>query len=259
MSSGQSAPLFAVVGDVHGAMHAMIRLLCGWEKSRGRRLDFVLQVGDFEPHRDEIDLATMAAPAKYRKSGDFPMFSRGEAHFPWPLYFIGGNHEPYGFLQTLEAGGEAAPNCYFLGRAGLIEIAGLRVAGLSGIFQPQLFDVARPALDKFGTKSNKDWIGWNEGDIEKLLQMGRADVFLLHEWPLQPFNDRIRAPEESGAHWIELALASLQPRLICCGHAHFRWRGNLGAIPVECLAQVSGGRDAFSVLQPFDGSFREIA
>lgn len=88
---------FAVVGDVHGDHWAMIRLLNGWEKSRRKSLDFVLQVGDFEPHRSESDLATMAAPAKYRNLGDFPIFARGEAQFPWPLCFIGGNHEPSAF------------------------------------------------------------------------------------------------------------------------------------------------------------------
>ena len=176
-----STPRFAVVGDVHGDHWAMIRQLCGWGKARKKSLDFVLQVGDFEPHRDETDLVTMAAPAKYRDLGDFPAFARGDAQFPWPVYFIGGNHEPYGFLEILPDGGEVAPRCHYIGRAGLVEIGALRVAGLSGIFQPHLFNEKRPDVAQFGSKSNKDWIGWNEGDIEELLTLGRADIFLLHE------------------------------------------------------------------------------
>ncbi len=57
-----SDPRFAVVGDVHGQHWAMIRLFSTWGKSHKKSLDFVLQVGDFEPHRDENDLATMAVP-----------------------------------------------------------------------------------------------------------------------------------------------------------------------------------------------------
>src|SRR5436309_1716544 len=99
-------PLFAAVGDVHGHMHAMVRLLQGWEQKAGRRLSCVLQVGDFEPIRVKEDLESMAAPAKYRRAGDFPDFFAGRAAFPWPVYFIGGNHEPYGLLDLTPEGGE---------------------------------------------------------------------------------------------------------------------------------------------------------
>ena len=253
---------FAVVGDVHGDHWKMIGLLNGWEKSRRKSLDFVLQVGDFEPHRHEDDLATMAAPAKYRDLGDFPIFARGEADFSWPIYFIGGNHEPYGFLDALPDSSHVAANCVYIGRAGLIESHGLRVAGLSGIFAPHLFHETRPDVSQFGSKSNKDWIGWNEGDIEKLLNLGRCDIFLLHEWPI-PFGDHQRHfCDVAARRWIELALESLQPQLIFCGHLHHRLRSAIrvgGAdIPVHCLAQVSSGRDCFAVYERAGEDWHEV-
>ena len=253
---------FAVVGDVHGDHWAMIRLLQGWEKSRKRSLDFVLQVGDFEPHRSESDLATMAAPAKYRDLGDFPIFARGEAQFPWPIYFIGGNHEPYGFLETLPDGGQIAPNCTYIGRANAVEIGELKVAGLSGIFQPHLFNAMRLDVSQFGRKSNKDWIGWNESDIEKLLNLGRADIFLLHEWPIEFGDNQRHFTAVAARGWIELALESLQPSLIFCGHLHHRLRSaarlNGADVPVQCLAQVSSGRDCFAVFERENERWREI-
>ena len=253
---------FAVVGDVHGDHWAMIRLLAAWEKSHKQSLDFVLQVGDFEPHRHESDLATMAAPAKYRDLGDFPVFARGNAQFPWPIYFIGGNHEPYGFLDALPDGSHVAPECIYIGRANAVQIGELRVAGLSGIFQSQLFNQTRPDVSQFGPQSNKNWIGWNEGDIEKLLSLGRADIFLLHEWP-RPFGDNQRhCPDVAAWPWIELALQSLQPQLIFCGHLHSRLRSatrvNGANVPIECLAQVARGRDAFAVYQRENGKWREV-
>lgn len=253
---------FAVVGDVHGDHWAMIRLLSGWEKSRKKPFDFVLQVGDFEPHRDEADLATMAAPAKYRELGDFPAFARGDAEFPWPVYFIGGNHEPYGFLDALSDGSHVTPNCCYIGRANLIETNGLRVAGLSGIFQPQLFNEKRPDISQFGQRSNKDWIGWNEGDIEKLLGLGRADIFLLHEWPVEFGEEQRHFADVAAWQWIELALQSLQPKLVFCGHLHTRLgsvaRVGGAKIPVECLAQVARGRDGFAIYEWENDEWREV-
>ncbi|BCM93048.1 hypothetical protein IAD21_04935 [Abditibacteriota bacterium] len=255
--------VFAVVGDVHGAMWTMIRLLSGWEKSHKRRLDFVLQVGDFEPHRDEADLSTMAAPAKYRHLGDFPAFARGEAEFPWPIWFIGGNHEPYGWLSTMETGGQVAANCSFIGRANIISVADLRVAGLSGIFRPELFSASRPSVDEFDFRSNKEWIGWNEEDIEWLLSLGRADILLLHEWPCEFSDNQRHIPLPEAWEWIELLLKSLRPQIIFCGHLHSRWRSAAQvrgiSVAVECLSQVSSGPDAFAVYEVENGEVRALS
>ncbi|MEB3339404.1 hypothetical protein [Okeania sp.] len=60
---------FAVVGDVHGHIYKMINLLQKWENNSHQKLEFILQIGDFEPHRYETDLVTMDAPKKYRKLG----------------------------------------------------------------------------------------------------------------------------------------------------------------------------------------------
>jgi lariat debranching enzyme len=95
---------FAAIGDVHGDIYSMLGLLDSWEQKQQKSLSFVLQVGDFEPHRHEEDLLTMDAPTKYKQLGDFPDFYRGKVKFPYPLYFIGGNYEPYGFLDYFPQG-----------------------------------------------------------------------------------------------------------------------------------------------------------
>ena len=102
---------FAAVGDVHGHMHAMVALLRDWEEASGETLGFVLQVGDFEPHRHEDDLATMAAPSKYRQLGDFADYHSGRATMPWPVYFIGGNHEPTAFSTSTSTARKSLPTC----------------------------------------------------------------------------------------------------------------------------------------------------
>jgi lariat debranching enzyme len=49
--------------------------------------------------------------------------------------FIGGNHESSGFMSELPYGGWAAPNIYYMGYSSVVRFAGLRIAGLSGIYK----------------------------------------------------------------------------------------------------------------------------
>src|SRR4051812_8410833 len=105
MAAGELLSVFAVVGDVHGQVDALVVLLRRFEAAHATTLDFVLQVGDLEPHRDAADVATMSAPIRHKKAGDFPRYWKGEARLPWEVIFIGGNHEPYGWLEEFQDGG----------------------------------------------------------------------------------------------------------------------------------------------------------
>ena len=49
--------------------------------------------------------------------------------------FIGGNHEASNYLQELAYGGWVAPNIFYLGYAGVVNIGGVTIAGLSGIYK----------------------------------------------------------------------------------------------------------------------------
>lgn len=49
--------------------------------------------------------------------------------------FIGGNHEASNHLQELSYGGWAAPNIYYMGLANVINVGGIRIGGLSGIYK----------------------------------------------------------------------------------------------------------------------------
>lgn len=257
---------FAVVGDVHGHLKKTRRLLKDWEERSGQSLDFVLQVGDFEAHRSEDDLATMAAPAKYRQLGDFGAFYQGKESLPWPLYFIGGNHEPYGFLDR-EGPGELAENIHYLGRAGRIELFGLQVIGLSGIYIEEQFQEARPTCDKLDRISNKRFIGFLETELNELLDGGHADILLLHDWPtgivtdedlprLEPLMRKSRF-EQLGNPYARLLAELIEPQWVFCGHMHVPYQSKLlGAdldISVCCLANVESGPSCFKVFTIEDG------
>lgn len=76
----------------------------------------------------------MNVPSKYLTMASFHRYYSGEAVVPVLTLFIGGNHEASNHLQELYYGGWVAPNIYYLGAAGVVRVGGVRIAGLSGIF-----------------------------------------------------------------------------------------------------------------------------
>lgn len=226
---------FAAVGDVHGHMHAMVGQVRAAAEKLGVALDFVLQVGDFEPHRDEDDLATMCSPAKYRKLGEFADYHSGRARFPWPIHFIGGNHEPYGFLDRLKRG-QAAKDCFFLGRVGRSKIGGLRVVALSGIERGRCLD-GRPPIREIGSRRTKDYIGFTEAEVLQAANAGPADVLLLHDWPRGvvreadahqfSYGHRAGRIETIGNDSARFVVDELRPQWVLCGHMHRSYRSEV--------------------------------
>ena len=77
----------------------------------------------------------MACPDKYKSMCSFYKYYSGEAIAPVLTIFIGGNHEATNYLQELAYGGWVAPNIYYMGYAGVLEVNGVRIGGLSGIFK----------------------------------------------------------------------------------------------------------------------------
>eukprot|EP00668_Euglena_longa_P029824 GGOE01037198.1.p1 GENE.GGOE01037198.1~~GGOE01037198.1.p1 ORF type:complete len:559 (+),score=115.92 GGOE01037198.1:67-1743(+) len=124
----------AVEGCCHGELDAIYATLQEVERQTGIKVDVLLCCGDFEANRTTQDLSCMNVPSKYLHMGDFPKYYRGEAKAPCLTIFIGGNHEAVNHLWELYYGGWVAPNIYFLGFSGCVRVGGLRIAGLSGIY-----------------------------------------------------------------------------------------------------------------------------
>ena len=56
---------------------------------------------------------------------------------------VGGNHEASNHLWELYYGGWAAPRIFYLGHAGVVTFGGIRIGGLSGIFNANHYRKAR--------------------------------------------------------------------------------------------------------------------
>ena len=97
---------------------------------------------------------------------------------------VGGNHEASNHLWELAHGGWVAPNIYYLGVAGVVNFGGLRIGGLSGIFDGRDFRSPRVGGPPYSPGALRSAYHLREADIHRLTRLtGPMDVFLSHDWP----------------------------------------------------------------------------
>lgn len=58
---------------------------------------------------------------------------------PYLTIFVGGNHEASNVLDANYYGGWITENVFYIGRAGVINHRGLRIGGVSGIFNETVY------------------------------------------------------------------------------------------------------------------------
>ncbi|MDA3646716.1 metallophosphoesterase [Saccharopolyspora indica] len=230
-----------VVGDVHGEFELLAKWSEAVRASHGP-LDAILAVGDVEPNRDEADAAGVRSPAKYRKLGDFPFLVEGLLDLGAPLHFIGGNHEPWPALDAAGPG-RWTEGVHFLGRSGAAEVAGLRVAFLSGIYSAKITDVPKARRETV-----RDRVYYT---AEEVRSTGRArrpvDVLLTHDWPAGIAEAHRGHPV--GRPELRELCERVRPKWHFCGHMHHRHQARIGATDVVCLGHISDGPDALALIE----------
>ncbi|NEQ39639.1 MAG: metallophosphoesterase [Okeania sp. SIO3I5] len=193
----------------------------------------------------------------------FNFFLRERAIFPWPLWFIDGNHEPYGFLDGINTGTEITHNCYYLGRVGSVVLAGLKIVGVSGIYQEEKFLVQRSKISQINSYSNKDYIAFTEAEIIQALDYKSTDILLLHDWPANIINpvdaEQFEQQRRSrgyydmvGNEYARILVDELKPKLVVCGHLHKSYRNKISLTSgnftdICCLANVRSRADAIAI------------
>lgn len=126
----------------------------------------------------------MAVPQKYRELGDFHEYYSGARVAPYLTIFVGGNHEASNHLFELYYGGWAAPNIYYIGAANVLQLGGLRIAGLSGIWKG--YNYRKPHFERvpYNQDDVRSAYHVRELDMRKLMQVSsQVDVGLSHDWP----------------------------------------------------------------------------
>jgi hypothetical protein len=235
--------LIAGLGDVHGRWRealALVDAACAQAGVAATELRAILQVGDAELQRSQAEADLVPGPAKCRELGDFPEVVDGEIVFPAPLYFIAGNHDPLPALDAngglVGGGGVWGPNVTYLGRAGMVEIDGLKLAFLSGIHGERTFREAWEGKPRAAAGKRAGHYTPTELAVARGALAQGALVLVTHDWPtgLSGFS-RFGV---TGDVNVRTLIDKHQPLLSLHGHMHRPDSAILGETQVECLAIV---------------------
>uniref|UniRef100_A0A914ZVZ2 Lariat debranching enzyme C-terminal domain-containing protein n=2 Tax=Parascaris univalens TaxID=6257 RepID=A0A914ZVZ2_PARUN len=182
----------AVAGCSHGEIDKIYACLAEIERTNRFHFDLLISCGDYQAVRNYGDLAHMHVNRKYRNLQTFYRYYCGEMKAPILTIFIGGNHEASGFLQELPNGGWVAPRIFYMGHANVVQFAGLRIAGLSGIFNKHHYYTGhweRPPFHEYGGVVSAYHV--RSVDVFRLKQLRPKnssaekpiDIMVSHDWP----------------------------------------------------------------------------
>lgn len=201
-----------VCGDVRGNFEKLSLTVETQEKKVGN-FDAILCVGSLLPNSSDIN--------------NIMPYLKGDKRAPRDCYFIDTGEV---LLQAAPKGRILNSNLHFLGAYGVREVCGLRVAFLSGHYDPSIYDV--PDVDYVGGAFTKRVIK----DLQRLVRddPGKrgVDVLLTSGWPAgicQNIEDEAQRPPEveNNPSWelacapplAELCLA-IEPRYHIFGSAN---------------------------------------
>ena len=140
---------------------------------------------DFQSIRNSHDLTQISVPDKFKAFGDFIKYYTGEERAPFPTIFIGGNHEASNYLWELHHGGWVCPNIYYVGTCGVVNFAGLRIAGLSGIFKSHNYHQGFFESHPLRGGDIKSIYHVRQFSVFQMAQIQEhLDIFMSHDWPL---------------------------------------------------------------------------
>ena len=138
-----------------------------------------------------------------REMGTFYRYYSGELKAPILTLVIGGNHEASNYLQELPFGGWLAPNIYYLGYCGVVDISNDKgqviqtIGGLSGIYNQHLPNIfyekrcERPPYEEKIISGGKSvmsvksvcYVRKKDTRMLESMSTGSIDIVLSHDWP----------------------------------------------------------------------------
>ncbi|KAG5181616.1 putative RNA lariat debranching enzyme [Tribonema minus] len=173
-----------VEGCSHGELDPIYASVARIEEAASIKVDLLLCCGDFQSLRDAGDFEGMAVPAHHRHLASFHDYYHGRKVAPVLTIFIGGNHEASNYLQELHYGGWVAPNIYFLGFSGVVNVGGIRIGGLTGIYNHRHYSLGHFEAPPYSPDTLRSVYHVREYDVYKLAQLtGKVDIMMSHDWP----------------------------------------------------------------------------
>ncbi|XP_059163125.1 lariat debranching enzyme B-like [Physella acuta] len=238
----------AVEGCCHGELDKIYESIAELEKKNGIKVDLLLICGDFQAVRNYDDLDAMAVPRKYQQLNTFYKYYNGEREAPVLTVFIGGNHEASNYMQELPYGGWVAPNIYYMGYAGMIQVGGLRIGGISGIFKGFDYNKGHFERPPYDDNTKKSVYHVRNLEVFRLKQISRpVDIFLSHDWPKGIYNhgntsgllrkkpffrEEVESNKLGSRPLLEL-LKHLQPTYWFAAHLHVKFAAHVEHTPAS--------------------------
>ncbi|GFT27568.1 lariat debranching enzyme [Trichonephila clavipes] len=228
----------AIEGCAHGELDKIYETLIVLEKENNIKVDLLIICGDFQSVRNPSDLQCMAVPPKYRTMNTFYKYYSGEKVAPVLTIFIGGNHEASNYLSELSYGGWVCPNIYYMGYANVINVGGIRIAGLSGIYKARDYMRGHFECPPYDESSKKSAYHVRNLDVFRLKQVQKPiDICLSHDWPTgvyhygnkeellryKPFFREEMRTNKLGSQPAEELLEKLKPSYWFSAHLHCKF------------------------------------
>lgn len=175
----------AIEGCCHGELDNIYSTLTYLEAENKIKVDLLIICGDFQAVRNEKDLDSMAVPDKYKEMQTFWKYYSGQKTAPVLTLFVGGNHEASNYLSELPYGGWVAPNIYYMGYANVINFAGIRICGLSGIYKSQDFTKGHFEVPPYNPGAKHSIYHVRNLETFRLSQVKKPiDIMITHDWPV---------------------------------------------------------------------------
>ncbi|KAK0554672.1 lariat debranching enzyme [Tilletia horrida] len=227
----------AVEGCSHGELDLIYEKVLARERQEKAFFDVLLLCGDFQAIRNHADLHSLAVPEKYRQLGSFWQYYAGVKRAPLLTLVIGGNHEASNYMYELYYGGWLAPNIYFLGEAGCVDVGDLIISGISGIYKKHDYYRGRYERQPYNKNDLRSIYHTRLYDIERLKLLPKSDIVMSHDWPntieqhgatqdlikKKPFFAEEIRTETLGSPPLLDLLQTLKPTLWCSAHLHVRF------------------------------------
>lgn len=195
----------------------------------------MLVLGD--AHADDPDRRE-SLRAAYRATDEDVALQVGDLLYydlPAPTWFVAGNNENFDVIDALRRGDAAlstAERPHLLASTA-DEVAGLRVAGLSGNYAPTKYDDSRAELTG-GRRRH-----FVRSEVERAKSLSDVDVFLCHEAPHGLLT--VGGGRDPGCAAVDEILRAVEPELCLVGHHHRHAEATFGDIRVVSLVPVWEG------------------
>ncbi|THH05145.1 hypothetical protein EW145_g5011 [Phellinidium pouzarii] len=209
--AGMDEVIVAVQGCCHGELDAIYNQIAQLEGRNNYKVDCLLICGDFQAIRNHQDLQCMAVPNKYKQHPGFPLHYEADSglgddsldvnegpRLSGPCEVWKKRHDSRIITQILYRGegstypdaryryhgGWLAPNIYFLGFAGCVQVNGVKIAGASGIYSAPHYKLGHFEKIPYDNGSVRSIYHTREYDIFRLSHLTSVDLCLSHDWPL---------------------------------------------------------------------------